>query len=87
MRRTYAYNSIIIGGLVGIYVAVKAGTFLGIVAGIAVSVVGFILIRALENVISDAVDKGADAVSNALHDRKKEKEGKSGSQDLADRYK
>jgi len=87
MRRTYAHNAFIIGTLIGIWVTLKAGLILGILAGIAVSAIGFYLIRALENAVYDGVNKGMDAVSNARYDKKKEKEGTSGSQDLSDRYK
>lgn len=87
MRRTYAHNSFIIGGLIGIWVTIKAGLFLGILTGLAVSIIGYFLIRALENAISDGVDKGVDAISNAIHDRKKEKDTTSEPEDLSNRYK
>lgn len=87
MRGTYAYNSIIFGLLLGLWAMVKAGIVIGIIVAIAVSVVGFFIIRTFENAIFDGVERGVDAVSNAMRDRKKEKEGKSGTQDLADRYK
>lgn len=87
MRKTYAYNSAIFGILFGIYVTEKAGASLGFLAGAAVTIIGFFIIRALENTISDGISKGTDAISNKVYDKKKEKEGKSGAQDLADKYK
>ena len=49
MRKTYAYNSIIIGALLGITVGASTkNVVLGIVVGLAVSVVGFIIIKLIE---------------------------------------
>lgn len=68
MRKTYAYNSITIGFAVGLLVAVAAkSTVLGILAGLAVSVVGFFLIRMLENAVGRGVDKAADKISASYH--------------------
>ena len=62
MRKTYAYNSIIIGFLIGLLVAVQTDKIvLGILAGLGVAVVGFVLIRLLEKGIAKGVDKGVDA--------------------------
>lgn len=70
MRRTYAYNSITIGFLVGmlVYASTNSGG-LAALACAAVSVVGFIVIRLIENAISRGVDKAADKVSDAWRRR------------------
>ena len=57
MRKTYAYNSIIIGFL----------------AGLGVAVVGFVLIRLLEKGIAKGVNKGVDAAANAYQKHKEKK--------------
>lgn len=71
MRKTYAYNSIIIGFLVALYVYVSTESLvLGIVTLLGVSIVGFIAIRAIERLIGKGVDKAVDAASNAMQNRK-----------------
>lgn len=74
MRTTYAYNSITIGVLVGIvvYATSNGSIALAILATLAVSVIGFVIIRVLEN----AIDKGADAAYDAAvrHIQKKNEE-------------
>lgn len=69
MRKTYAYNSIIFGVLIGLLVYAKANIALGIVAGLAVSIVGFVLIRFIE----DALDCAGDAVSNRISEKRVKK--------------
>lgn len=66
MRKTYAHNSIIIGVLLGILVGLKANPVLGVVAGIAVSVAGWFLIRMIENAIDRGVDAAGKAIKNAV---------------------
>ena len=73
MRKTYAYNSIIIGVLLGMLVGIKAGTVLGIIVGIAVSVVGFFIIRAIENVLYKGADAAEKAIKTAIKNKKDEK--------------
>ena len=56
MRKTYAYNSIIIGVLVGLLAWVSTeNVVLGILACVGVSIVGFVIIRIIEK----AIGKGA----------------------------
>ncbi len=77
MNRTYAYNSIIFGVLAALWIGASTDNL--ILAGItlvAVSIVGFIAIRFLENMISKGVDKAADAAVDAFARKKKENEGK-----------
>ncbi len=75
MRRTYAYNSIIIGFLLGLLVWLKSEKLiLGILVLIAVSVVGFIIIRAIEKAISKGVDAGVDAAARAIQKRREQKQ-------------
>ena len=67
MRKTYAYNSIFIGFLLGLWVYVSAESILlAILTCIGVSVVGFILIRLLENLLYKGADKAVDAAGNAI---------------------
>lgn len=74
MRKTYAYNSIIIGALVGLLAYVSTESILlGILALVGVSVVGFILIRLLEKAIGKGVDTAVDAASNAIQKRREQK--------------
>ena len=60
MRKTYAYNSVIIGSLLGILIwAETESIVLGVLAAIAVTIIGFIVIRLLENILSAGADKAA----------------------------
>ena len=66
MRKTYAYNSILIGFLVGMLVGVSTDSVvLAVLAGLGVAIVGFIVIRVIENAINAGVDKAADKVKEA----------------------
>ena len=72
MRKTYAYNSILVGFMLGLLVGVTTqSVVLGILAGLAVSIVGFVVIRLIENAIGRGVDKAAEKISEA-HRRRKE---------------
>ena len=74
MKKTYAYNSIIIGFLVGLLAWVSTENMaLGILAFVGVSVVGFIAIRFLEKGIDKGIDAAANAVTNAYQNYKAEK--------------
>lgn len=74
MRKTYAYNSIIFGFLLGLLVGVTTeSVILGILAGLGVSVVGFIVIRLIENAIHKGVEKAADKISETYRRRKEQK--------------
>ena len=74
MRRTYAYNSITIGTLVGILVVVSTENLaLGIIALLAVSVVGFIVIRLIENALYAGMNKAVDAAVDAYGRHKAKK--------------
>ena len=70
MRKTYAPNAIIIGVLVGILVAVKVNAILAILAGLGISILGWVLISSLER----TADRAGDALDDAI--RKKNKENK-----------
>ena len=62
-RKTFAYNSIIIGALLGMLVwAYTENTALGIAAAVVISVAGFFAIRGLEH----ALDIGSQAAADAL---------------------
>lgn len=72
MRKTYAYNSIIFGLGLGIIVGIKAGTAIGIVVGIVVTVAGFFIIKAIENVLYKGADVATQAVKKAIDNKKQE---------------
>ena len=70
-RKTYAYNSIIIGILVGILAYVSTENIvLGILALLGVSIVGFVVIKLLENALYKGADMAADAAAKAIQNRK-----------------
>lgn len=74
MRKTYAYNSIIFGFLIGLLVyGVKESLVLAVLVGLAVSIVGFVLIRAIENAMDRAGDVIIDAVGKKVDEKRKEK--------------
>ena len=74
MRKTYAYNSIIFGVLLGILVYCTTESIaLTILTGIGVSVVGFFLIRMLEKALYKGADKAAEKITEAYHRRKEQK--------------
>lgn len=71
MNRTFAYNSIWIGVLVGILVAVSTEkALLGILAGLAVAIGGFFLIRLIEKALGKGIDAATDAAARAINNRK-----------------
>lgn len=71
MRKTYAYNGIVIGILLGLYVGVasKSGV-LCVLAMVGISVLAFAAIRLLENAIDAGVDKASEAISQKIYDHK-----------------
>ena len=73
MRKTYAYNSIIFGVLIGMLFVVKGQTALGIILGIVITVGGFILIRAIENALYKGANAAGQAVVNAVKKKKEQK--------------
>ena len=77
MRKTYAYNSIVIGVLVGLLAWVSTDNMiLGILACIGVSIVGFVVIRLIENAIGKGVDAAANAASKAIQRRREQNANK-----------
>lgn len=67
MRKTYAFNGIIIGVLFGILVWAKTNSSVaGIGVAIAVSVVAFLIIKGIENAISAGVDKASEAITRKM---------------------
>lgn len=75
MRKTYAYNSIIIGVLVGLLAwASTESVALGILACVGVSIVGFVIIRVIEKAIGKGVDAAVDATARAYKRRKEQRE-------------
>ena len=68
--RTYAYNGIILGILFGM----AAGAYtesapIGVIVAILGSVVCFLIIRFLENLLGRGIDKATDAVANQFAKR------------------
>lgn len=73
MRKTYAYNSIIIGVLVGLLAwASTENVVLCILACVGVSIVGFVIIRIIEKAIGKGVDAAADAAAKAYRKHKEQ---------------
>lgn len=73
MRRTSAPNAIIIGFLVGILVAAKVNVILGVLAGLGVSVLGWVLIKSLERAAEHAGNAVDDAIRRKIDERKNKK--------------
>ena len=74
MRKTYAYNSIIIGVLLGLGVGASAkSVILGIIVGIIVSVAGFFIIKLIENALYNAANKATNKITESYQKRKAEK--------------
>ena len=66
MKKTYAYNGIVLGILAGFCVgALTDSIALAIIAGVAGLVLFFFLIRTIEK----AIDKGVDAAAGAIKNR------------------
>lgn len=77
MRKTYAYNSIIIGVLIGLMAYISTeNIILGILACVGVSVVGFVIIRVIEKAIGKGVDAATGAAVKAYQKHKEQKEDK-----------
>jgi threonine/homoserine/homoserine lactone efflux protein len=75
MRKTSAYNSLIIGAMIGMLVWVSTNSaVLGILAWVGISLVGFVAIRALEKATYKGADAAADAIKKA-YQQHKEKDG------------
>ena len=73
MRKTYAYNSIIFGVLLGLLAwASTKNVVLGVLACVGVSIVGFVIIRLIEKAIGKGVDAAADAVAKAYRKHKEQ---------------
>lgn len=73
MGKTYAYNSIIIGVLVGLLAwASTKSVVLGVLACVGVSIVGFVIIRLIEQAIGKGVDAAADAAAKAYRKHKEQ---------------
>lgn len=71
MRKTYAYNSIIIAFLLALVIYVSTeSTVLAIAAFFGIAIVGFVIIRALENALSRGIDKAVDKAADAIQRRK-----------------
>lgn len=80
MRKTYAYNSILIGFLVGLLVGVSSNSaVLAVLAGLGVAVVGFIVIRVIENAINAGADKLTEKATDAYRKHKEQKAIQNGS--------
>ena len=74
MKKTYAYNSVIIGVLLGLLAYISSGSLaLGVVVVICVSVAGYFIIRQIEKAVYKGADKAADKISEAYQQRKEQK--------------
>ncbi|MBQ7070017.1 MAG: hypothetical protein IJM87_01885 [Ruminococcus sp.] len=73
MRKTYAYNSIIIAFLLALVIYLSTeSTVLTVVAFFAIAIGGFVLIKAIENALYKGVNKAVDAAADAIRKRKDE---------------
>ena len=73
MKKTFAYNSITIGVLVGLLAwASTKNVVLGVLACVGVSIVGFVIIRLIEQAIGKGVDAAADAAAKAYRKHKEQ---------------
>ena len=73
MKKTFAYNSITIGVLVGLLAwASTENVVLGVLACVGVSIVGFVIIRLIEQAVSKGVDAAADAAVKAYRKHKEQ---------------
>ena len=80
MKRTYAYNSIIVGFFIGLWVwASSKSEVFGIAAGLAVAVIGFFIIRMFENAVDRAATKAGEKAEEAWQRRKERKAIENGS--------
>lgn len=70
MRKTYAPNGIVIGGLIGLIVVVKVNVVLGVIAGIIASVACWALISVIEKAMYHAADAAEDAVRKKYREYK-----------------
>ncbi len=70
-RKTWAYNGIVIGFLIGLWVwGLTQSTPLAVLAGIGVSIVAFLGIRFLENLIYNGAEKAEEKIREAYENRK-----------------
>ena len=76
MKETYAPNAIVIGVLFGIVVTLKTNMILGILVGLAISILGWILIRAFEDTVERAVDKAGNAIEDTIRKKWNERKKK-----------
>lgn len=73
MRKTYAYNSIIFGVLAGLLAwASTENVVLGVLACVGVSIIGFVIIRLIEQAIGKGVDAAVDAATKAYQKHKEQ---------------
>ena len=72
-RYTYAYNSFIFGFLFGFLGYAKWGAAAGIIIGIVVTVAGFFIIKAIENVLYKGGEAASQAIKTAIDNKKAEK--------------
>lgn len=83
--KTYAYNGIILGILFGAMAWASTDSVpVGVIVAVLGSVVCFLIIRFLENLLAKGVDKATDAVADQFAKRGKKVAPQSGN--LADRF-
>ncbi len=75
MKRTYAYNSVILGAMLGLAAwAATENVTLGVVAFITVSIIGFIIIRLVEDAIDRGCEKAEEKIRQSVANRSREKQ-------------
>lgn len=75
MRKTYAYNGIIFGVMLGILAgAATENEVIGVIAAIVGSVVCFLIIRGLENLVNKGINKAGETITKKLDEAHRNKE-------------
>ena len=82
--RTYAYNGIILGILFGMAAGAYTESIpIGVIVAILGSVICFLIIRFLENLLGRGIDKATDAVANQFAKRGQKSTLQSGNRQIA----
>lgn len=70
MRVTYAHYGPILGILIGAAIAYKVNIALGIIVGLVLSVIFWLIIRGIENAIYKLGDKAEEAIRKKIDDKR-----------------
>ena len=73
MHTTYAPTAILFGIIIGFVVAVQVNVVLGVLAGLGISVGGWIAIQAIEKALYRTLQSGMDAVTRKISEKSQKK--------------